>query len=119
MSTGETREHDRRPWGRYVVLEEGPGFKVKRIDVEPGRRLSYQRHGKRQEHWMVVAGSARVTLDGALIELGPGQTIDIPAGGAHRIENPGREVLTFIEIQRGSYLGEDDIERLADDYGRS
>jgi mannose-6-phosphate isomerase-like protein (cupin superfamily) len=112
------REHDERPWGSYTVLEEGPGWKVKRIDVKVGERLSYQRHEQRAEHWMVVAGRARVTLDDRVSELQPGDTVDIPARTAHRIESCGDEVLTFVEIQRGPYLGEDDIERLSDDYGR-
>ena len=113
------QESSERPWGRYLVLEEGPGWKVKRIDVAPGKRLSYQRHKSRAEHWMVVAGRARVTLQGEVLELAPGSTIDIPPGSAHRIENPGGVPMTFIEIQRGEYLGEDDIERLEDDFGRA
>ena len=119
MDQSAERESSERPWGRYLVLEEGPGWKIKRIDVAPGKRLSYQRHKSRAEHWMVVAGRARVTLDGEVRELAPGSTIDIPSGAAHRIENPGGVPLTFIEIQRGAYLGEDDIERLEDDYGRA
>jgi len=115
----DKRETDRRPWGRYQVLEEGPGWKVKRIDVLPGERLSYQKHGRRSEHWMVVAGRARVTLDGRERDLAPGDTIDIPPGAAHRVQNPGPDPLTFIEVQRGEYLGEDDIQRLDDDYGRA
>lgn len=110
---------DHRPWGRYQILEEGPGWKVKRIDVEPGERLSYQKHGQRAEHWMIVAGRARVTVEGEQRDLAPGDTVDIPANAAHRIENPGDEPMTFIEIQRGQYLGEDDIQRIEDDYGRS
>ncbi len=112
------REHDERPWGSYTVLEEGAGWKVKRIDVNAGERLSYQRHQRRSEHWVVVTGRARVTLDGGERELQPGDAIDIPAGTAHRIENRGDALLTFVEVQRGDYLGEDDIERLSDDYGR-
>ncbi len=110
--------HDRRPWGEYRVLESAETFKVKRIDVLPGQRLSYQRHERRSEHWMVVGGIARVTLDGVLHDLQPGDTVDIPAGTAHRIENPGTEPMAFIEVQTGSYFGEDDIVRLEDDYGR-
>ncbi len=110
--------HDRRPWGEYRVLESAADFKVKRIDVLPGQRLSYQRHGRRAEHWLVVRGTGRVTLDGTARDLTPGDTVDIPAGTAHRIENPGSEPLTFVEVQTGSYFGEDDIERLEDDYGR-
>ena len=109
---------DERPWGSFTVLDEADGYKVKRIEVLPGKRLSYQKHARRAEHWMVVAGTAKVTLDGEEIILRPGQTVDIPAGAAHRVENPGEERLTFIEIQRGSYLGEDDIVRLQDDFGR-
>ena len=111
-------ETDRRPWGEYRVLAEEDGWKVKRIDVKAGERLSYQRHLRRSEHWVVVAGRARVTLDGTDRELEVGETIDIPAGAAHRVENCGDGPLTFIEVQRGDYLGEDDIERLEDDYGR-
>ena len=110
---------DRRPWGTFTVLDEGATYKVKRIEVLSGKRLSYQKHTKRSEHWMAVAGQARVTLDGTEILLSRGDTIDIPVGAAHRIENIGHETLIFIEIQQGTYLGEDDIERLQDDYGRS
>ena len=109
---------DRRPWGSFTVLDEGRGYKVKRIEVLAGKRLSYQRHARRAEHWMVVAGAARVTLDGGDITVGCGETVDIPVGAAHRIENPGTDTLVFIEIQRGDYLGEDDITRLEDDFGR-
>jgi len=112
------REHDGRPWGEYWVLEDTPGWKVKRIDVLPGRRLSYQKHSKRSEHWMVVRGEARVTLDGREVLVGPGETVDIEPGTAHRVENASEEPLTFIEVQQGSYFGEDDIERLEDDFGR-
>ena len=119
MDTRAGLESSERPWGRYLVLEEGPGWKVKRIDVAPGKRLSYQRHKSRAEHWMVVAGRARVTLQGEVLELAAGSTVDIPPGSAHRVENPGEVPLTFIEIQRGEYLGEDDIERLEDDFGRA
>jgi mannose-6-phosphate isomerase len=86
--------------------------------VWAGKRLSYQKHAQRAEHWMVVGGTAKVTLDGKDIILAAGQYVDIPIGAAHRVENPGTEPLTFIEVQRGPYLGEDDIERLQDDYGR-
>ena len=110
---------DTRPWGRYTILDEGIGYKVKRIEVLPGKRLSYQKHAQRAEHWMVVAGMARMTLEEQILMLGPGDTVDIPIGAAHRIENPGEEQLIFIEIQRGDYLGEDDIVRLQDDFGRS
>jgi mannose-6-phosphate isomerase len=113
------REFDKRPWGSYTVLDEGENFKVKRIEVLPGKRLSYQKHSQRAEHWVVVGGMAKVTLDGREIVLSSGQAIDIDIGSAHRIENPGTEPLVFIEVQRGSYLGEDDIVRLQDDFGRN
>ena len=110
---------DRRPWGTFTVLDEGEGFKVKRIEVLPGKRLSYQRHSQRAEHWMVVRGTARVTLDGREVIVSAGEAIDIGIGIAHRVENPGQEILVFVEVQRGSYLGEDDIVRLQDDFGRT
>ena len=109
---------DHRPWGNYTVLEERATYKVKRIDVLPGKRLSYQKHGKRSEHWLIVSGRAIVTLKGQDVALPRGQSIDIPRGAPHRIANPGRTLLTFIEIQQGDYFGEDDIIRLEDDYGR-
>jgi len=112
------REFDRRPWGTYTVLEEDRGFKVKRIEVLPGKRLSYQKHAQRAEHWFVVEGTAKVTLDDEEITVRAGEAIDIPIGAAHRVENPNEENLVFIEVQRGSYLGEDDIVRLHDDFGR-
>jgi mannose-6-phosphate isomerase len=117
--TGTSPLYDERPWGSFTVLDEGEGYKVKRIEVLPGKRLSYQRHAQRAEHWMVVAGEARVTLDGEEIALRLGETVDIGIGTAHRVENPGAQTLVFIEIQRGGYLGEDDITRLSDDYGRA
>jgi mannose-6-phosphate isomerase len=113
-----TDRYDERPWGNFTVLDEGTTFKVKRIEVLPQKRLSYQKHCQRAEHWMVVAGAAKVTLDGREIVLRTGETVDIPVGSAHRIENTGMEKLVFIEIQRGTYLGEDDIQRLQDDFGR-
>ena len=110
---------DQRPWGTFTVLDEGNNFKVKRIEVLPGKRLSYQKHAQRAEHWVVVQGTARVTLDDAEITVPAGSAIDISVGAAHRVENPGAELLVFIEVQRGSYLGEDDIVRLQDDFGRT
>ena len=123
MQQGEVAEasplFDRRPWGSFTVLDEGEGYKVKRIEVLAGKRLSYQRHARRAEHWMIVNGTGKVTLDGREIMVPAGETIDIPIGAAHRIENPGAETLIFIEIMRGDYLGEDDITRLEDDFGRT
>ncbi|MGI9065380.1 MAG: phosphomannose isomerase type II C-terminal cupin domain [Pyrinomonadaceae bacterium] len=110
---------DQRPWGTFTVLDEGDGFKVKRIEVFPGKRLSYQKHSQRAEHWVVVQGTAKVTLDDREIVVEVGQAIDIRVGSAHRVENPGEQTLIFIEVQRGNYLGEDDIVRLQDDFGRA
>ena len=114
-----TGERDERPWGAYEVLEDAPTHKVKRIEVAPGKRLSYQRHQHRAEHWFVVAGTADVTLDGATHRLVAGQAIDIPRQAAHRIANAGDETLVFIEVQHGESFAEDDIERLEDDFGRT
>ncbi len=112
-------EHDERPWGSYTVLEDAPTHKVKRIEVLPGMRLSYQRHEHRAEHWFVIAGSALVTLDGTDLPVPTLGAIDIPRGAAHRIANAGEGPLVFIEVQHGDYFGEDDIIRLEDDFGRS
>ena len=117
-TTDNSPRFDRRPWGTFTVLDEADGFKVKRIEVLPGKRLSYQKHAQRAEHWIVVNGTAKVTLDDQEIVVASGEAIDIPVGGAHRVENPGEEMLVFIEVQRGNYLGEDDIVRLQDDFGR-
>ncbi len=111
--------HAKPPWGRWEVLLEESTYKVKRVTVLPGKRLSYQKHSNRNEHWSVISGSALVTIDGKDTLLEAGQAIDIPREAAHRVSNPGQSPLVFIEIQRGSYLGEDDIVRLEDDYGRS
>lgn len=111
--------YDERPWGSFTVLDEGEGYKVKRIEVLPGKRLSYQQHARRAEHWMIVQGTSRITLDGREQIIGTGETVDVPTGARHRIENPGDEKLIFIEIQRGDYLGEDDIVRFDDDFGRA
>lgn len=108
-----------RPWGRYIVLADEPTHKVKRIEVTPGKRLSYQRHRKRAEHWYVVAGAAVVTLDGKDIRVPAGGAIDIPRTAWHRVANPGPGPLAFIEVQTGEYFGEDDIERSQDDFGRA
>ena len=117
--TDNSPRFDRRPWGTFTVLDEGDGFKVKRIQVFPGKRLSYQRHSRRAEHWVVVQGTVNVTLDDREIVVEAGEAIDIAIGSAHRVENPGEQTLLFIEVQRGDYLGEDDIVRLQDDFGRA
>lgn len=107
-----------RPWGSYTVIDEGNQYQVKRLEVLPGQRMSYQKHEKRCEHWTVVQGTAKITLDGQELLVDTCGSMDIPIGAAHRIANPGQELLVMIEVQRGSYLGEDDIIRLQDDYGR-
>lgn len=107
-----------RPWGSYTVLEEGPGFKVKRVTVNPGGRLSLQLHHQRSEHWVVIAGTARVTCGRRVFDLRVGQSTGIPRKTPHRLENPGTKPLHVIEVQNGPYLGEDDIVRFQDDYGR-
>ncbi len=108
-----------RPWGHYENLSEREDHKVKRIVVEPGERLSLQKHKRRAEHWIVISGEAIMTLDDKEISLTAGQSVDIPQGAAHRIMNPGSVPLVFIEAQMGDYFGEDDIIRLEDDYGRA
>ena len=107
-----------RPWGTYTVLEEGERFKIKRIEVKPGGRLSLQSHKHRSEHWVVVSGQARVTNGDEISVLGKNESTYIPCGNIHRLENPAEERLIMIEIQCGDYLGEDDIERFDDAYGR-
>ena len=107
-----------RPWGSWHVIDEGVGYKVKRIHVRPGQRLSYQTHKHRSEHWVVVTGTATCVLDGETIVAGPGDSVDVATGAAHRITNEHSDELVIVEVQRGSYTGEDDICRLEDDYGR-
>ena len=108
----------RRPWGSYLGLDADDGYQVKRIVVRPGQRLSLQKHAKRAEHWVVVQGEAVVTQDDKVSTLGPGSHAYIEVGMVHRLENRGQEDLVLIEVQCGSYLGEDDIVRLEDVYGR-
>ncbi len=108
-----------RPWGTYTVLEEGPGFKIKRIVVKPGASLSLQMHYHRSEHWVVVSGTAKVVNGEQELLVRTNESTFIRAGHRHRLENPGRLDLVMIEVQSGSYLGEDDIVRFDDRYGRS
>jgi mannose-6-phosphate isomerase len=117
--TGESPRFEQRPWGSFTILDEGENFKVKRLEVLPGKRLSYQRHSRRSEHWFVVRGTAKVTLNGTEFLVTSGNAVDVPVGTAHRIENPpDGDHLVLIETQTGNYFGEDDIERLSDDFGR-
>lgn len=113
------RGFERRPWGEFETLAEGAGYKVKRLVVEPGHRISLQRHRFRAEHWVVVAGAPRIVVGARVRRLKPRDTVDVPRGAWHRIENPGRRPVVIIEVQHGSYLGEDDIVRRHDDYGRA
>ena len=108
-----------RPWGTYTVLEEGDRFKIKRIEVKPGARLSLQAHHHRSEHWVVVSGTAKIVNGDQEILLATNQSTYIPCGFKHRLENPGILPLVLIEVQSGDYLGEDDIVRFEDVYGRS
>ena len=107
-----------RPWGSYDSTDSGEGFQVKRLIVKPGAVLSLQKHARRAEHWVVVKGTARITLDDKVFDLNVNESTYIPIGAVHRIENAGKEPVHIIEVQCGDYLGEDDIVRLEDKYGR-
>jgi mannose-6-phosphate isomerase len=115
----QTTEKVSPPWGSWSILDDNAFFKVKRIEVMPGRRLSYQKHLRREEHWYIVKGRALVTLEGEDYSLSAGDSLNVGKGASHRIANVGDAMLVFIEIQRGDYFGEDDIVRLQDDYGRT
>lgn len=107
-----------RPWGRYTVIDEGPNYQVKQVEVDPGQRLSLQYHNRRAEHWVVVQGVARVTIGMEVQDVATNESVFVPLETPHRLENPGEEPLRIIEVQTGSYLGEDDIVRLDDDFWR-
>ncbi len=111
-------DHEFRPWGQFWVLEDAPTHKVKRIEVNPGSRLSYQYHLHRSEIWTVISGTATVTLEGEIIELAAGEVIKIPLSAKHRVANNGTDILIIVEVQLGTYFGEDDIIRIEDDYKR-
>ena len=111
-------ESEERPWGSWHVIDVNDGYKIKRIHVNAGCRLSYQIHTHRSEHWVVVQGTATCTIDDEVAIVGPGQSVDVHQGARHRLANEGTEELIIVEVQRGSYTGEDDIVRLEDDYGR-
>ena len=113
-----TKEHSQRPWGHYTVLEDDPLFKVKRIEVLPHQSISYQRHTRRSEHWFIVTGEGIVTLNDVDLTVCAGSSIDISNLAKHRIRCTGTTALIFIEVQTGTYFGEDDIERFHDEYGR-
>ena len=112
------KESEKGPWGNFLVIHDEPTYKLKRIEVDPGCRLSYQYHNKRSEAWTIVNGMGCITLDGVEKDYSKGETILIPQGAKHRIENIGSDKLIFIEVQTGSYFGEDDIIRVEDDYNR-
>ncbi len=108
-----------RPWGSFTTLEEGNGYKIKRIEVNPGHRLSLQMHHHRSEHWIVVSGTAKVVCGDEEKVLSSNQSTYVPQCTSHRLENPGVIKLVLIEVQNGQYLGEDDIVRYQDDYARA
>ena len=110
---------EERPWGSFTTILVRAGCKVKEIVVNPGQRLSYQSHSKRKEKWVVFEGTATVTLDDKIHKVEVGESIEIPVGSKHRVENCEKEILKFIEVQTGTYFGEDDIVRYEDDYGRA
>ena len=111
-------ESEERPWGSWHVIDVAEGYKIKRIHVNPGCRLSYQTHQHRSEHWVVVFGTATCTIDDRVTVAGPGSTVDVPQGAKHRLANEGAEELVIVEVQRGAYTSEDDICWLEDDYAR-
>jgi len=110
---------EERPWGWYEVIDEGPRYKVKKIEVGVGQKLSLQKHWHRAEHWVIVEGPALVEVEGSETIVYENQSTYIPLGSIHRLSNPGKIPLKIIEVQSGSYVGEDDIERYDDDYGRN
>ena len=112
-------ESEERPWGRFFVLQDQLTYKLKRIEVDPGGRLSYQYHNKRSEAWTIVEGVGSITLDGDIKDYSKGETILIPQGVKHRIENKREQKVVFVEAQTGTYFGEDDIVRIEDDYNRA
>ncbi len=110
---------EERPWGTFKILYETPDMKVKELVVKPGCRLSYQVHSKRHEHWFVTRGTATITLNDHISELASGASVDVPAETKHRIANLSGEEVVIVEIQTGTYFGEDDIVRISDDYNRA
>lgn len=119
LQTERVAATELRPWGSFTILEEGRGYKIKRIEVNPGHRLSLQMHYHRSEHWIVVCGTAKVTCGENELLIHQNQSTYVPQGHVHRLENPGVIPLVLIEVQNGEYLGEDDIIRFEDDYARN
>ncbi|CAI06965.1 fragment of xanthan biosynthesis protein xanB [Includes: Mannose-6-phosphate isomerase (EC 5.3.1.8) (Phosphomannose isomerase) (PMI) (Phosphohexomutase); Mannose-1-phosphate guanylyl transferase (GDP) (EC 2.7.7.22) (GDP-mannose pyrophosphorylase) [Aromatoleum aromaticum EbN1] len=115
----DTHRKVHRPWGWYDSIDAGDRFQVKRIVVKPGASLSLQRHHHRAEHWVVVSGTAEITNGDKVLLLSENESTYIPLGHVHRLSNPGKMPLEIIEVQSGSYLGEDDIVRFEDTYGRA
>jgi mannose-6-phosphate isomerase-like protein (cupin superfamily) len=111
-------ESEVRPWGSWQVIDVSDGYKIKRIRVHPGARLSLQSHEHRSEHWVVIQGKATCEVDGVETLVGAEESIDVPMGAKHRLGNNGSEELVIVEVQLGDYTGEDDIYRYEDDYGR-
>ncbi|MEX3009477.1 phosphomannose isomerase type II C-terminal cupin domain [Hoeflea sp. TYP-13] len=111
-------QSDIRPWGRWLVVDTGEEFAVKRIEVEPGQRLSLQYHTYRSEHWIIVGGRGVVSINGDELDVQPGSYVFIPRSATHRVHNTGKETLIFLEVQTGAKLSESDIVRLEDDYER-
>ncbi len=109
---------EERPWGRYEVLYQQVGIQMKRIELKPGARFSLQKHLRRLEKWIILSGMGLVVLGDREISIQKGSFVEVPCGTVHRMQNTGSEPLVFIEVQFGDYLGEDDIVRLADDFGR-
>ena len=118
MKTFNYLNKENRPWGAFYVIHDEKNYKLKRLEVYSKQRLSYQYHSKRSEVWVIISGKAIVTKNGKVFNLEAGDSIDIPVGVKHRIENANEETLIFIEVQTGLYFGEDDIVRLNDDYKR-
>jgi mannose-6-phosphate isomerase len=119
VASGNVAATELRPWGSFTILEEGRGYKIKRIEVKPGHRLSLQMHHHRSEHWIVVSGTAKVVCGEQERLLCSNQSTYVPPCTTHRLENPGVLPLVLIEVQNGEYLGEDDIIRYQDDYART
>ena len=118
MKQTNSLEEEIRPWGKFYIIQSNKNYKIKRIEVLPGKRLSYQFHYKRSESWTIIDGSGKITLNDKVINYSKGDNIFIPKEMKHRIENTGKEKTVFIEVQTGEYFGEDDIVRIEDDYNR-